>query len=155
MIDIERCRRAVARIQVGGVPLGSIRQKALADAIARIQYDGWVKLAGEYIGVKQYAGFGDQREDHQEGYGPKHGSIVFRIQRTGQGPLGGDEIYLLECVRDFGVVEGPPSQYAPHQPQRWNLCDVLHALAKAEREASSLRAHLAAAAVDSHETVPA
>lgn len=32
-----------------------------------------------YFGVKNYSGFGDQREDHEYGFGPKHGSIVFAV----------------------------------------------------------------------------
>lgn len=32
-----------------------------------------------YFGVKNYSGFGDQREDHSYGMGPRHGSIVFAV----------------------------------------------------------------------------
>ena len=32
-----------------------------------------------YFGVKNYDRFGDQREDHEYGFGPKHGSIVFAV----------------------------------------------------------------------------
>jgi hypothetical protein len=35
--------------------------------------------ADGYFGVKIYSGFGEQREDHQYGFGPKHGSIVFAV----------------------------------------------------------------------------
>jgi hypothetical protein len=32
-----------------------------------------------YFGVKIYSGFGEQREDHEYGFGPKHGSTVFAV----------------------------------------------------------------------------
>lgn len=156
MIDINRCRRALTRLKVGGIPLGTVRLEAIADAISRIQVDGWMALRGEYIGVKNYAAFGDQREDHKEGYGPRHGTTVFYIRRAGEGALGSDEIYLLECLRDFGfVLEGPPA--APYQqPPQLNLAQVLLALDEAEAKAAKMRLYLARAAVETHEgQVPA
>lgn len=58
----------------------AVRQAALADAKADLA-EGGTKIQRQYFGVKNYSGFGDQREDHQYGYGPKHGSIVFSISR--------------------------------------------------------------------------
>jgi len=37
-----------------------------------------------YFGIKNYSGFGDQRSDHQYGYGPRHGGIVFKIGLHGK-----------------------------------------------------------------------
>lgn len=57
------------------------RASVIADAkddLAR----GAPRLRREYFGVKNYAHFGDQREDHTYGFGPKHGSIVFSVGLT-------------------------------------------------------------------------
>jgi len=40
----------------------------------------------EYFGIKNYAGFGDQRCDCEQGYGPTHGSIVFEIDYNRKNP---------------------------------------------------------------------
>lgn len=40
-------------------------------------------LRERYIGAKRYEGF-HQREDHEYGYGPKHGSIVFAVELTSE-----------------------------------------------------------------------
>lgn len=57
----------------------SVRKKAIEDAIIDLA-NGGGELMSRYIGVKNYSGFGDQREDHKYGLGPKHGSIVFSIK---------------------------------------------------------------------------
>lgn len=56
------------------------RQQAVAYAIKVIS-ESDDPMAKEYIGIKNYRGFGDQREDHSYGMGPRHGSIVFSIGR--------------------------------------------------------------------------
>ena len=54
------------------------RQNAVYDAIVKLKYD--IKFFDKnYIGVKSYDNFGDQREDHELNMGPKHGYIVFKI----------------------------------------------------------------------------
>lgn len=40
---------------------------------------GGGRLRTEYFGIKNYEAFGDQREDHRYGYGPRHGSTVFSV----------------------------------------------------------------------------
>lgn len=107
-IDRERCLRALENIYIEGAPEGAERLKAIEDAIGAIQVDGETALQKEYIGVKNYAHFGDQRSDHEYNMGPRHGHIVFRIARKrgihgSVARLGADEIYLLECVRDAGT----------------------------------------------------
>jgi len=59
----------------------TVRQEAIADAIKAIA-SSEDPLSNEYIGVKNYAHFGDQREDHSYGMGPRHGNIVFKIGRS-------------------------------------------------------------------------
>lgn len=129
-IDRDRVRRAAQDITVKGNPVG--RGSLIAEAIAAIETNGKEALSKEYFGIKNYEQFGDQREDHRYGYGPKHGCIVFRIGRTNprQEPpeLGPDHIYLLECVRDFGIKQvyapelghNPTSLYHP-----MNLIEVI------------------------------
>ena len=160
-IDLKRCARAMVDLVVEGSPAGSVREKAIDDAIAWIQKDGVGALGVEYIGVKNYAGFGDQREDHGYCYGPKHGTIVFEIgrvkRRTGQpGPeLGSDHVYLLEAVRDFGTVEGPeePRRYGlagTYRPSL-NLCDVLERVTELSTRLEHLTSALSKGEVESHE----
>lgn len=95
-IDVDRIARARAIIDVFGkvtraVPaadyLGAgpqqlaVRTACVADAKADLA-DGGEKIGCRYFGVKNYAGFGDQREDHEYGFGPRHGSIVFSVGLT-------------------------------------------------------------------------
>ena len=78
-LDIGRIQRANELIHIEGTCTGTERRQATEDAVRDIA-EGPRKLREEYVGVKNYAGFGDQREDHRYGYGPRHGSIVFRIE---------------------------------------------------------------------------
>jgi hypothetical protein len=54
------------------------RVKVVRDA-ARDLAKGGKQLRTGYMGVKRYAHFGDQREDHPYGYMPRHGGIVFSV----------------------------------------------------------------------------
>lgn len=40
------------------------------------------RLKREFFGLKNYEGFSNQRTDCQYGYGPRHGSIIFRVGLT-------------------------------------------------------------------------
>ena len=53
-------------------------EKAIADARKAIAASDQ-PLQERYIGLKNYSSWIGQREDHEYGYGPRHGSIVFRI----------------------------------------------------------------------------
>lgn len=160
-IDLKRCSRAMVDLVVEGSPEGSVRQKAIDDAIAWIQKDGVGALAVEYIGVKNYAQFGDQREDHGYCYGPKHGTIVFQIGRvrrsvaTVGSELGSDHVYLLEAVRDFGVIEGPeePRRHGlggTYRPSL-NLCDAIERVTGLSTRLEHLTSALSKGEVESHE----
>ena len=103
-LDLECCYRAMENIEISGAP----RNALIEEAIAAIQKDGKSALQTGYLGIKNYAGFGDQREDHGYGMCPRHGTIVFSIGRTQKArdkktELGADEIYYLEAYREFGV----------------------------------------------------
>jgi len=97
----------MAQLEVTGNP----RTGLIEEAIAAIQRDPTSAFRARFFGIKNYASFGDQREDHDYGMGPKHGSIVFRIgltnkvRQSGQPLASADAIYYLECYRDFGSIE--------------------------------------------------
>lgn len=59
----------------------NVRQTAVDDA-RRWLASNVTRLQERYVGVKNYSGFGDQREDHGYGMGPRHGNIVFSIGLT-------------------------------------------------------------------------
>jgi hypothetical protein len=92
-VDVGRMDRALKVLWVEGDPTKVVQgngfspyaAKARSDALAyakRLLAESPATLQGRYIGVKNYSGFGDQREDHQYGMGPRHGDIVFRIGLT-------------------------------------------------------------------------
>lgn len=165
MIDVGRCRRAMRNLYIQGEP-GTTggpdsRGKMLEDAIASIQADGVKAMSAGYFGIKNYSGFGDQRSDCEYGMGPRHGHIVFSIGRTAEGRKGGvqlgeDEVYLLECVRDFGGIVCPvdpinrPYWQNDSRPVSMNLTDVLRAEDEIQRLAKVYSALLETARVESH-----
>jgi hypothetical protein len=151
-IDKRRCLRAMQTINVDGLPILA-RQYLIEEAIAKIQSDGGEALSRQYMGIKNYAGFGDQREDHDYGYGPSHGSIIFRIERTNRNQrviLGDDHIYLLECVRDFGIYEDSNDLTNCHTPKKKNLCQVLKDWQRHQKFASEYESTINAKVVEIH-----
>lgn len=146
-LDIARCWRGMQQLEIRG----SARPAVIEDAITLIQRNPHGALRQEYLGVKNYAGFGDQRENHSYGFGPKHGHIVFRIGLTdawlkGDKALDADAVYLLEAYRDV------PDLMIDDRQRRdvLSLCDVLRRLRRAEQEVATLRGHLDAAQIDAH-----
>lgn len=84
-------------------------KKAVADAIDDIAHEV-VKLRTEYIGCKNYDGFYCQREDHKYGYGPRHGSTVFKIALHDPAYTFSDYnievcLYYLNIIRDENYRE--------------------------------------------------
>ena len=102
LFDIERCINASKNIYIQGHPGSAGRKAQIEEAIARIQEDGKNAFKSTYIGMKDYAHFGDQDVECEYGMGPTHGSVVFSIGRKDRHvTLGVDEIYYLECARDW------------------------------------------------------
>lgn len=66
-------------LSVRGEPDTYERKLAIRAAIDELLRPGAGKLRHEYIGLKDYAHWTDQREDHRYGYGPRHGYIRFAI----------------------------------------------------------------------------
>lgn len=94
-----------------------VRDKAVEDAIfwfTHLDDDQKPRtdLRTRTIGVKNYDGFGDQREDHEYGRGPRHGSIVFRIalqRNVKDEPLTAEQrnacIYYLRNLKAIQAAE--------------------------------------------------
>lgn len=155
MIDVDRCRRGMESITVGGAVTPG-RLYLIEEAIARIQSDPDKALGVEYLGIKNYASFGDQREDHTYGSGPRHGSIVFSIRRREREVAPNvDAIYLLECVRDFGVVQVTIERTDGYDDGKrlFNLCDVIRRHDIMTRRVQEMASLLAGANVECHDSV--
>ena len=81
-IDSARLDLAVSVLRVkGGFVESKQRADAVQSAIKQIA-DSETPMQRQFVGVKQYSGFGDQRCDCEYGCGPKHGGIVFAIEAT-------------------------------------------------------------------------
>lgn len=156
-IDLDRVRRGMATVYVDGVPRTAERLNLIAEAIGRIQSNPQGAFKANYLGIKNYAGFGDQRSDCGYGMGPRHGSIVFEIGRPnrGEGPLpGADAVYALECLRDFGFVEvdtEEPTSYGQNGKRHFNLFHAIKYYDKRKRQAEAVETVLVEAEVDTHE----
>jgi hypothetical protein len=157
-IDIERCRRGMAQVDICGTP----RPALIEEAIARIQTDPVGALSKEYLAIKNYAGFGDQREDHSYGHSPAYGHVVFSIGRAsallGRGAaLDGDAIYLLEAYRDFGTVEWEDRAETDRYNRRrqLSLCAAIRRADALALERQPIIDALAQRFVESHELVGA
>ena len=130
LFDMERCINASKNIYVQGHPDSSERKAQIEEAIARIQKDGKTAFESTYIGMKQYAGFGDQGVECKYGMGPTHGSVVFSIGRNDRHIiLGVDEIYYLECVRDWKPFYTEPERNS-YQKVRWSFDKTLREYVK-------------------------
>lgn len=80
-VDLEKLKLAESIIAVRG-KLGegaSERFGVVEDAIRDI-VAGAKRLRRYYFAVKDYAGLGDQREDHQYNFGPRYGDVVFSVK---------------------------------------------------------------------------
>lgn len=101
--DLEKFKKA--HVYVYGKVNTKERLEAIEDAIKILQ-EKPEYFNENYIGIKNYAHFGDQRHDARNGLGPKHGVIVFRISsasRNKDTTLHIEEsIYALLAARDYG-----------------------------------------------------
>lgn len=126
-INWDRFDRGSKQIQVEGC-VGGRRERlqVIEDAIVAIQKDGATALSSRYMGVKNYAAFGDQREDHEYGYGPAHGAIVFRVGRRNKNDtvLDSDAVYMLEVLRDTAPVPDDLVQKSGLNPWKNNIQDL-------------------------------
>lgn len=149
-LDIDICRAASKELEICGAP----RPRLIEEAISLIQSDPMC-LMKHYLGIKNYAHFGDQRCDCEYGMGPSHGHIVFSIGRSNYGigkevELGDAHIYYLQAYRDFGMWEtGDKDSYGG--PMKLSLSEFIRRLDKAKRELSVLKSALETKTVDLYE----
>jgi hypothetical protein len=146
-IDIARCTKAMQFLAISGVP----RPELIEKAIALIQKNPDDALRSGYLGIKNYAHFGDQRCDCPYGMGPKHGDIVFSIGRTRNClrhdalAVSDDEIYYLQCYRDFGSISEKTNNI---YDRVLTLCDVLMELKTITERRDVLMKHIDEANVE-------
>lgn len=154
-IDLDRCRRGMAQLRVEGIPRASL----IEETIAAIQRDPTTAMRERYVGIKNYAGFGDQREDHTYGMGPAHGSIVFSIGLTDhvrgatigseQRAPDADAIYYLEAYRDFKSINWPPLHEA-NRVDQMTLSAAIREFDLLNARRNTLADAFAAVSVDAH-----
>jgi hypothetical protein len=142
----------------GPINDSAVIYKAIAEAIQHINFNNSTALTTHYIGVKIYAGFGYQREDHEYGRCPRHGSIVFSIGRRkddkGQFiPLDKDSIYLLECIRDAGDFEPKDDleSYNGYTNPYRNLAETLQILSNYSSKIDVIKNDLKGLTVENHQ----
>ena len=95
-LDEDLLNIGMSVVNFGDVKCSSERRSCVTDAINDLATGAKI-LSEKYFGTKDYAHWSDQREDHQHGYGPRHGSIVFRVTLTND---------ALMKVRRGGLTEG-------------------------------------------------
>lgn len=138
-LDVDRLERARKILFVQGDVNSGRRQGDCHQGIARADavndarndlVDGCKRLASRYMGVKNYGGFGDQREDHEYGMGPRHGSTVFSLglmrdvrDRLNSGDtLSNDELenalYLLASLSVVSKLQTAAEPTPPHTAWR-------------------------------------
>jgi len=132
-------------IELEGVTTTPQREELIAEAIEKLQKDPDDFAKGQYYGIKNYAAFGDQREDYRHGCGPRHGSIKFRIDRGENfNPEKAKEyIELLLWLRKFPEYPGmeKTQAYGGYIPVG-SLQNVVEKLDKAQKEVEKLTAFL-------------
>lgn len=78
-LDSEKIHLAESLMEIEGLKWhkSGDSPNAIKDAINDIA-NGCVKIRREYFGCKNYDRWTCQRNDFEYGYGPRHGSVVFR-----------------------------------------------------------------------------
>jgi hypothetical protein len=77
----EMIRRGKEIVYFGKSENNSKRKECVTDAINDLA-SGCERLKSRYFGTKDYDRWSDQREDHEYGYGPGHGYMVFKVGLT-------------------------------------------------------------------------
>ena len=106
-IDLTKALRGMREVQVSGKANTRMRRVKIEKAIALSQEEpDWGDFKNRFFGVKNYAHFGDQDCDCERGYGPKHGYIVFRIEKVYTAKkVAEDGIYLLKLCAENSEVD--------------------------------------------------
>ena len=105
-INMDYFNKGASEIYVEGVLSGNVREGVVVEAVTQINEDPFNALKNKYLGVKRYAGFGDQECNCEYGMGPKHGNIAFkigRVDRKSDKELSSYAIYALEIFIEFSL----------------------------------------------------
>ena len=118
-------------LNVEGICSSPTRQSLLERVIADLQDNPEQALKDKYAGIKNYAHFGDQVSCHPYGFGPTHGSIVFRIGRgTNYTPDNAHKyIQFLLYFRDANGIEY--RDYNGYE-RKYNLARIIKERARAK-----------------------
>lgn len=115
-LDYDKINRAEHVVHVSDLGNGATeRRECIADAIKQFATgkpeNGYQDLWTQYFGTKNYAHWRDQRVNCEYFMGPRHGSVVFRVETTAaarkrsQADLTPDEveaaIYYLTRIEDI------------------------------------------------------
>ena len=102
--DLERIALAESVLRVRGdyAKAGRDRASVISDAITEIATGTkacYQSLWSGSLGTKDYAHWHGQRSDHDRGYGPKHGSLIFQISLH-ESVIKRDDRALTDSERD-------------------------------------------------------
>lgn len=108
-LDTEKIALAETVITVVGSYTRHGDQDSVVNEAMQDIANGGKRLATQFFGTKTYGRFYNQRSDHPYGYGPRHGSIVFRVGinrgRAKGEPLSANEVeaclYYLAHLREI------------------------------------------------------
>ncbi len=82
-LDPLKIQQARCVLEIQGKPNTIERVNLVKEAINKLlNPESLNQMRKEYLGLKNYSGFGDQRHDGPYGTGPRHGSIVFSVGLT-------------------------------------------------------------------------
>lgn len=123
---------------VEGVCNNPRREDLIEESITALQTNPEKAFKDNFVGFKNYAGFGDQRCDCSYGHGPRHGSIVFEIGRGKNYDPENAKLYIdfLLVARDFPGVElkNETNNYS----RRYGLTDVIRRYLKHKSKVDNL-----------------
>jgi hypothetical protein len=107
--------RAILIVEWGLDARGARRQdpeiRPVVEAAIEELRKGGGRLRRAYFGLKQYEGWSAQREDHDYGFGPRHGSIWFKIGMSEQyrrRPEWLEEYERIACVAWLNALKTQP-----------------------------------------------
>lgn len=149
-INWARFSKGQSQILVKGIANTEERKRLIGEAIGQLQKDPKTALKEKYLGFKNYQAFGDQRCDCSYGMVPRHGCIVFSVERTtnyDENINHEDTIYFLKCFRDAPGLERN-SNDDPYQKGKDNIQEVYRKMRNLELESGKLQEFLDIIEVD-------
>lgn len=109
--DLEKVQIAEGILRIGGDPFGRVNGEytTIADLAVVDVAENFVKMRKQYFGNKRYSGY-YQRCNCEYGMGPRHGSIVDRIELKDRAREYTDEekdacIYYIKNYKEISELE--------------------------------------------------